>query len=174
MPTNLVYTYATEADIQALLGLDGSTSRVDDDGTGDQSVAEAAYMAKAIQWATDKCNFYLLSRYADVDLARSWVVNNWCVICAAKWLSSRRGNPIIASVSTAYEEAIEDMKAVHRGDFEVPGIGNRDNQWPLWSNVRVDVTYTLRKIRVERPISERTAQPGRGNIDRVADRTWEF
>lgn len=174
MPTALTYTYCTEADIQALLGSDGTTARLDDDDTGAQSATEAGYLTTAIYWATDRCNFYLLSRYAAQYLAQSWLVNQWCVLCAAKWLSSRRGNPPPGSINELYEQAVEDMKLVHDGKYEVPGIGTRDAQWPFWSNVRVDAVYALRKIRVEKPISEKTATTYPQHPDRVAEFIWEF
>lgn len=174
MPTDLQYTYCTEADIQALLGADGTTARVDDDGTASQSAAEAEYLSQAIQWATDRCNFYLLGRYPAARLATSWLVNQWCVICAAKWLSSRRGNPPPGVVNDLYEQAVEDMKLVHDGKYDVPNIATRTAQWPFWSNVRVDALYSLRKIRVERPISEKSNTTYPQNADRVADVIVEF
>ena len=54
-----------------------------------------------------------------------------------------------------YDEAIADMKLVKKGEFQVPEIGTRIGSFPAWSNVRVDVFYALRKIRVERPISNK-------------------
>lgn len=173
MPTNLTYTYATEADIQGLLSVDGTTARVDDDGTGAQSATEAGYITQAIQYATDRCNFYLLGRYAAARLQQSWIVNNWCVIVAAHWLSMRRGNPPPGSVKALYEEAIEDMKLVQKGAQEVPGIGARGSQWPVWSNVRVEALYSLRKLRVEVQLSEGTQLPERKNPDFGAERIWE-
>lgn len=172
-PTALSYTYCTEADLQAFLGADGTTARVDDDGDNSQSVAEAGYLTKAISWATDRVNFYLLARYAAADLYTSWMVNEWAVICSTYWLSVRRGNPPPGSTAKLYEMAVEEMKLVHSGQYEVPGIGTREVLWPAWSNVRVDQLYTVRKIRVERPLSEQTPVGYRQNVDWVAQRIWE-
>ena len=174
MPTALTYTYCTEADVQALLSADGTTARVDDNGDNSQSATEAGYITSAINWATDKINFFLLPRYSAPNLSTSWVVNNWAVILAARWLSMRRGNPPPGSVNQLYEEAVEDLKLVHSGAYEIPGIGTREVLWPVWSNVRVDPLYILRKIRVERPISEKTSTPYPQNRDRVADNIVEF
>lgn len=173
-PTALAYTYCTEEDLQALMGIDGTTARVDDDGDNSQSVAEAGYLSKAVSWATDKVNFYLLARYPAERLAASWLVNEWAVICAAHWLSQRRGNPPPGSIKGLFEQAVEEMTSVHSGLFEVPGVGTREVLWPAWSNVRIDQLYALRKIRVERPISERTPVGYRQNVDHVANRIWEF
>jgi hypothetical protein len=173
-PTALTYTYCTEEDLQALLSVDGTTARVDDNGDNSQSVTEALYLSKAISWATDRVNFYCLPRYAADKMAASWVVNNWAVVLAGHWLSIRRGNPSPGSLKQFYEETVEDLKLVHSGAFEIPGIGTREVLWPAWSNVRVDPLYILRKIRVERPISEKTSPQYRQNIDRVADLLVEF
>ena len=173
-PAALTYTYCTEEDLQALLSETGTTARVDDNGDNAQSATEAGYLDKAISWATDKLNFYLLSRYAADKLATSWVVNQWAVIFAARWLSQRQGNPPPGTINELYAEAIEDLKLVHSGAYEIPGIGTREVLWPVWSNVRVDTLYVLRKIRVERPISEKTKPGYNQNLDRVAEHIVEF
>jgi hypothetical protein len=144
--------------------VDGETSRLDDTGSG---TINTAFLNQAINWGTAKCNFYLLSRYNAIDLAQSWVCNNWAVICTAYWLSTRRGNPPPGSFDDLYKEAIEDMKAVHSGDYSLPEIGLRSQAWPAWSNLRHDLFYTMRKTRVERAagMSEQTPVPYMGNQD---------
>lgn len=173
-PTALTYTYCTEADLQALLSEQGTLNRVDDNGDNAQSATETGYLDKSISWATDKLNFYLLARYAADKLATSWVVNQWAVIFAARWLSQRLGNQPPGTINELYDEAIEDLKLVHSGTYEIPGIGTREVMWPAWSNVRVDTLYTLRKIRVERPISEKTKTDYAQHLDRVAEHLVEF
>lgn len=153
-PTAHTYTYATTADIQALLSVDGLAGRVDDDNSGVSDSTETAYISSAIEWATARCNMFLASRYREQDLATSWAVNNWCIILAAHWLSSRRGNPPPEAIRDLYEEAIEDLKAINAGTFQLNEIGTRGAQWPAWSNVRVDCLAVLRKVRVERYLSE--------------------
>lgn len=150
-PPALSYVYCTEQDLQSLLSPDGEIGRLDDQNIG---VVNQTYLTNAINWATERVNLYCLPRYNAIDLAQSWLVNNWAVICAAHWLSTRRGNPVPHSFDDLYEEAIEDMKLIQKGQAQIPNIGLRTSAWPAWSNVRVDVLYTLRKIRVERPISE--------------------
>lgn len=156
MPAPLLYTYCSETDIQALLSVDGETGSLDDDNDGSLNPTEEGYLAQAINWASDKVNFYCLSRYAASDLVNSWLVNNWCVILTAYWLSTRRGNPSPGSFADLYEEAIKDLEMIRKGEAQLPGIGLRTAAWPAWSNVRVNQLYALRKIRVERPISEQS------------------
>ena len=158
-PTALAYTYCTEADIEALLSVDGKVGRVDDDNNGSLSATESGYITKAINWATARLNMYLAPIYAQADLATDWVVNEWCVILACHWLSIRRGNPAPGSFVDQMKSVMEDIKLVRQGTV-VLDLGQREGAWPAWSNVRVDMGYPLRKIRVERPISEQpTLQP---------------
>lgn len=160
MPTALAYTYCTSAEVEALLSSDGLTGRVDDDASGTRSATESGYISSAISWATSRVNFYCLQQYAAIDLSDSWLVNNWCVICAAYWLSCRRGNPSPGSFDQLYKEAIEDLKLVKSGTYQIPDVALRSAAWPAWSNVRVDALYSLRKIRVERPISDKSPPQG--------------
>lgn len=172
MPDALPYLYTTEADIIALLGGDGEEASLDDSNNLELSTLNQAALSRAIIWATARINYFLLARYDASDLAQSWIVNDWATICAAWRLRVRRGNSGPGSLRELYEEAVMDLKAVQNGEHNLADIGLRTNGWPAWSNVRVDPLYTLRKIRVERPISEQTAQP-RQNRDIPSDYTIE-
>ncbi len=159
-PAALAFVYCTQDDVDAVLSVDGTVGRADDDATGALSATETGRITKCINWASDRINLFLLSQYAAADLAGSWLVNEWCAIMAAYKLSCRRGNPPAGSLATLYDEAIEELKAVKSGEYQLPGIGARDLFTPAWSNVRVDLSYALRKIRVEKPMSERSSQQG--------------
>lgn len=173
MPTALAYTYCSEADIQALLSSDGMIGRVDDDNDGTvDATPEQLYLDKAISWATSRINFYCLPLYTAASLADSWVVNEWCVILACHWLSSRRGNPPPGSFKDLAEQAIKDLELVAAGRFQVPEAGYREAAWPAWSNIRVDILYSLRKVRVERPISDQTPTTYPQTRDRGAEFMW--
>ena len=154
---NLTYVYTDEAGIDALASSVGRINMVDDDDTGTVTSPEQNYIDFAINWATSRVNFYCLQRYADACLATNWMVYYWATVLACYWLSMHRGNPPKGSFDDLQNEVIEDMKLVHDGKYAVPGLGEREVGWPAWSNVRVDVLYPLRRIRVERPLSERTA-----------------
>jgi phage gp36-like protein len=174
--TALNYTYTTEEDCQAILSIEGETARVDDLNNGQPlSPIEQNYVnTYAINWATARCNFYLMGRYNDSDLATSWTVNQWCTILACKWLCSRRGNPVPNSIQDLYEDTIKDLEQVRSGLVDIPDLGLRTAAWPAWSNIRVPIWGNLRKARVERPISEQTPQvpPFNQNQDQTAN--WAF
>lgn len=168
-PLALTETYTTQADIQALMSSVGELNVTDDDNDGSQSAAELAFTTKAISWATDRVNFYLQPFHKASELTKSWVVNEWATILACYWLASRRGNPTPSSFDALYKDTIKDLETCASGRMHVPNIAHRDSMWPAWSNVRVNPYYALRKVRVERGISERTTTPYAQNIDRAAE-----
>jgi hypothetical protein len=167
--TPLAYVYCTESDLQALMSVAGETARLDDDQSGAIDGPEPGYLTNAINWATSKVNMYALALYAAQDLATSYLVNQWTIVLAAQWLSSRRGNPPPGSFADLYKETIEDLKSIRKGENQIPDIGYRDAAWPAWSNVRVDVLRTVQRVLVERSISERTPTPYRQHRDPLAD-----
>lgn len=170
-PTNaMTYTYCTSDDIDAILSVTGSTSRIDDDDSGSASATESGYRTTAIRWSTARCNLFL-SAYPQSDLSQSWIVNYWCSIISAHQLCGRRGDPVPDSLREMYDQTMEDLKMVRLGRYQLPDVAMRSAAWPAWSNVRVDTIHAIRRIRVERPISEkRGGQPDYDqSIDRAAD-----
>jgi len=170
------YVYCVEADVNDLLSQEGVELRLDDDSTGAISTTERQVLTvKGIYWATSRVNLYLVPRYEASQLATSYIVNEWCTRFAARWLCSRRGNSPPASIEDLYQEAKEEMADVLAGKMQVPDIGARSPEWPLWSNIRFDDSYGVRKLRVERPISERTQAGYQQNIDWPAEAGfWEI
>lgn len=153
---NNITLYCSADDITAMISAQGVVGRLDDDDDDTLSSDELQFETTAQTYGSERVNFYCLQRFAAEDLAKSWLVNYWATVMACHWLSCRRGNPPPGSFDQLAKDAIEDMKQVHSGLYTVPGIGEREVGWPAWSNVRVDVLYPYRKIRVERGLSERT------------------
>lgn len=170
MPAAPSHTYCTAADVEMLLSEDGTTGRLDDDESGTRNSAESAFLTQAIYWATARCNLYL-SAYPAPDLANSWLVNQWCAILAAHTVSVRRGNPAAGSLEQLREEALEDLKMVRAGSYQLPDVAPRTGAWPKWSNVTVSVLHHIRKVRVERPISE--SRDGGVDYPQIIDRKSE-
>lgn len=165
MPITPAYLYCTEADIQGYLSVDGETGRLDDDNTGTLNTTEQGYLQQAIIYATTRVNFYLIPRYDAAVMYQSYFVNQLTVIVACWWLSCRRGNPQPGSLDDLYKQATKDMEQIHGGNFALPDAGERVAAWPAWSNVRVDILCALRKVRVERPISEQSPAPYGQTLD---------
>jgi hypothetical protein len=163
--------YLSETDIEELMSVDGKVGTADDYNDGSiypsnpANTGEQRFITRAICWGTERVNWYCLTKYQPEVLATSYMVNQWAVICAAYWLSCRRGNPPPGSYDSLYQEAKEDMKGIKSGEFSIPECGFRDAFWPVWSHVRVDCLYALRKNRVERPLSEQSPVPYYQNQD---------
>lgn len=159
MPTALTTLYVTQDDMEGLLSTEGVNLRLDDDGNDTVSAAELVRLTTyARNYATGRINMYCLGRYDAADLATSWVVNEWATYIACHWLSRRRGNP--ALFKDEYDEAISELKQIKAGQLNLEELAERNPGWPSWSNTRVDFRYPLKKIRVERPISEQSPTSG--------------
>lgn len=155
-PSALTYQYTSRTEIQDLLSYSGVKLRLGDDGSDSLSSAELARVVNAVNIATAKCNLYLLERYDASHLNDSWIVHHWATVIAARWLCKRRGNPVPESIEDEYEEIIEELTAVKQGEMSLGDVPQREADQPTWSNVTVDDRYRVKRIRVQRPISEQS------------------
>lgn len=105
---------------------------------------------------TSKCKLYLNGRYDDSQLSLCGSVNNWATICACKWICTRRRQGCPESIKDDYDEAIEEMKMVQRGDLMLEDVGTRGVDWPSVSNITVNPAYDGMRARVQSPMSEAT------------------
>lgn len=172
MPTALATQYCTRSDVESVLSVAGVALRLDDDQNATESATETAYLTtQGLNWATSKVNDYCEGRYDIADLAANWTVNEWASILAARWLCLRRCNPIPESVQALYEEAVEQLQQVKAGQYDLGDAAERTTKGPAWSNLRLSL-HRVRKLRVERPISEKTPPKPAGN--RTTDYEAEF
>ncbi len=170
MPAALSYVYCTEDDVLALIGQEGQDGRVDDDNSGSISPAEQLYLTAAINRATRRVNQYLMPRYPSSELYQSGIVNEWCSVVAAYLLCCRRGNPAAGSIKDLYDETVEWMKEVSAGTQSLADAASRHSAFPSWANIRYRLTNPLRRLRVEKPISEnRDPSTGKRIRDLAAD-----
>lgn len=156
IPADLSVVFADDEGIAALLTSVGLLARVDDDNDGLlDTPAEQSNIDKAKFYATQRVLFYC-DQYEVSELSKSWLVYEWANIIAARWLCGRGANPVPDQIEKLYQEALADLQAIHDGRQDVPGLTMKDAGFPAWSNVRVDSNYDVKKIRVQRPISEQT------------------
>lgn len=125
----------------------------------------AGLMTKACKFATARIKLYCCNIYDDSSLVNSWSVNQWAITIAAHWLATRLYRAAPEQIQVAYLEAMEELKAVKNGELSIEDIGTRTSAWPFLSNVTVDPTYTVRKVRVEWPISEQTTTQYPQSVD---------
>jgi len=174
--------FCTEADVQAILSVDGELEALDDNADGEIDGPEAGYMTQGINYAAARIMAYCQGLYDVTDMTHSWLVNEWASILAAHYVRCRRGNPVPESLkelvfgdgSENNKGVMGELAAVQRQELQLDGIGYRNVPWPAWSNIRVDSRYRLRQARVERPISEQTPTQYAPNIDWFAEFCFEI
>lgn len=174
-PTSQTYLYTTQAAMEDLLSAEGVESRLDDDFSGAASAEEAARIAQARNFATERVNLYVGGLYPDPSvLETSWTAHRWATFLGACHLCKRRGEPVPASLLEACAEVMEEMKAVRDGELVIPDVGQGAANWPTYTNHRNDPRFRLRQVRVQRPISEQSPVFHTQQIDYPAEYTWEF
>lgn len=130
---------------------------------------------QAIMWATAQVKLYCNVKYDDVALADSWSVNRWATHLAGYRLCRRRTNACPTTVAEDYKETVAELKSVQAGSLYIEDIGLRTTEAPAWSNVTVDQSgYDIRKVRVQRPISEGTPTQYPQNVSWPAEFSFEI
>ncbi len=137
---------ATPADINA-----GATA-LDNGGTS----YLASLLIKACKWATVEVNQYCAWRYDYNQLAQSNSANQWATVIAAWWLGVRVYRAAPTHIESMYQRVLDQLGEVKSGDQQVADCLPRTAEWPFFSNVTIDLSYTVRKVRVESQISEPT------------------
>lgn len=120
------------------------------------NLATGARLAVASIRGTAKVKLYCSNRYDDSQLVLSNSVNEWATIYGSRWLTTRRGQSPPVGIERDWEEALEEMKLVQKGELYIEDIGTRSNCWPFISNQTIDPNYDVIKARVETQLSEAT------------------
>lgn len=115
----------------------------------------AGLLVKACNYATGRILTYCGNRYEASQLATDFTVNQWATTIAAHWLATRlfRGAP--QQIKESYDETMLELKDVQASRLNLQ-VATRTSGLPWLSNVTVDPTYVIRKVRVESQISENT------------------
>ena len=174
-PQALAVLYTDRESVASMLSDIGVDLRLDDDGNQTIDARELSRMELyAANIATARVNGFCRAKYSVSEMARSWEVYDWATTIAARWLCGRRCNPVPEVISAFYEEVIESLKEVRAGVRQIAELAPSDEMWPVWSNIVVDHRYLLRKIRVQRRISERSNPQYSQNIARWAEYINEY
>jgi hypothetical protein len=120
------------------------------------NIALAQRLVKGCLYGDGQVKLYCSPRYDDLELARSWSVNRWATLIAARWVAKRLCRPCPQSLQADYEECLEELGMVKTGQLNVENAGTRTAGWPFITNTTVDLTYYVNKIRVEPTLSEGT------------------
>jgi len=155
-------TYCSIADVQDILSA-ACVTLTTDDGPPD------AY-GNALAKAGNKIDFYLARRYDPTYLATSSLVVDWCAALAAYYLTCRRGNPPPPGIAVLFQGAVEDLKAVQKGQADIPGLALIKSHAPGMSKMRATLRPYARAV-VE--VSQGTHAAGEAeNFHRQAD-PWD-
>lgn len=155
-PAALTTVYTSRADVEDLLSVIAVNLRVDDNASGIITSDEEARVTRSTYVGTAFVNRYCIQRYEEAQLATSWSVWHWATVRAAFWLCCRRGNPIPGSLAQLMKETVDELKEVAARRMPVDDLGDRNIMQAAWSNVRLDGRYSVRQLRFQRALSDRT------------------
>lgn len=173
--TGLTYYYTSLALVQGLLSRSGVTLRMDDDDSSEMEATEdpvdeqAILEEEIIPQATDEVNCYLIERYAAAQIASSWIAVKACTTFAAVEVCERRGNPVPKSLMDRYERMERLLEKIQAGKMSLGIAQQREADFPLLSNVRLDARQPVRQLRVQQPISDRRPAAYRQAIDGLSN-----
>ena len=143
----------TIEDIERLLSPLGVMLFSDHDGDGetdDDVVNDAIGRA----WAEIIGHLYPL--YPVEELEQSALVNDWCVVMAAYYLCTRRGNPVPDSIAHDFGQITGPegwIFVTKKCAFRIPGIKSTEVNAPALTNHVIDRRYTENQSRVVKPVS---------------------
>lgn len=120
------------------------------------NAATGARLLVGCRKGTSKVKLYCNQRYDDSQLKLSGTVLDWAVVCAAKFLATRRAQGCPKGIAADYDDAIDEMRMVMTGQLSIEDIGTRGVDWPTISNVTVNPGYDGMRARVEPNVSEQT------------------
>lgn len=144
---------ATSLSVTALTTQINSGAKARDSGV---NVATGARLLVGARKGTSEVKLWCNKRYDDSQLRLSGSVLDWATIIAAKFLSTRRAQSCPKSLKADYDEVVERLKMVNRGDLDIEDIGTRGTDWPTITNITVNPAYEVARARVQPNISEGT------------------
>jgi phage gp36-like protein len=169
--TLLSTVYCTEAQVQRFLSTSAVTDFADHDADGS---ADTGVVDDCINQATEEIDLWLRERYTQTDIATSPLVERWAVVIAARFLCQRRGNVVPDVIEGEFSRILDPdngmVARIARGHRDLPGIDQRADVRPAWSNLDVDRRYFRAKVRVtkanssdaETDVDQKTTADGYG------------
>jgi phage gp36-like protein len=124
-----VTPYCTLDDLSDRLSAEGVNLRLDD--------VPPTASGNVLRRTANKINQFLLRQYTAANLATSDIVNELAISIGVYYLCTRRGNPAPESVIAAYEEALDDLASIRRGQTDIGDIARRRQSAPVMDNVRI-------------------------------------
>lgn len=152
-PPDICFTSRKAA--ESFLGKFKVALRLDRNGSTGIDPAERKIINQGAYIATDWVKMHC-SAYTDEQLAQNWGVYNWATIYFARWLCLREGNPVPPGIQEMYVEVREHLREVRSGVVQLAAIKVELDPEPSWSNLRIDPTYAIAQLRVQRTTSDKS------------------
>lgn len=140
--------YCVQADVEHVLTTEGVVWT-----SADQELDAETVIVNDIARAGTVIDQYLSDRYSAAVLeANQWV--RWAAATiAARYLSTRGGNPVPNGIQVEYDRVIEFMTRIQAGVASLAGAAELRIPGVAMSNVQVDSRFSQQKIRVVPVIS---------------------
>ncbi len=158
MTLSPIILYCNEADLDRMLSSYTVDAMTDDETTGPAIEAD---INDCLVMAAETVNMYAIWKYTPEMMATSNWVNRAATILAAYELRQRRNNECPEQLLERAEKIEDQLQQVLDGKMPIPGLPRRYRKQVVFSNIRVDMTYNFRCIRVEKNTSSpwsRTSQ----------------
>lgn len=155
MTLEAAHYYCSQADVEAIFSANGVQLRLEDPGDDSAYSTISDYMDFALGDAAVTIDDYLGYLHSPSWLATSRWVNNRAAWLACAAIAERRGNPEPESLTDRVDRILEELEYHRKHSRPLAGIPVRSRLAPNWSNVRVDVRFNWKVIRVERRTSSR-------------------
>lgn len=140
--------YCVQTDVEHVLTTEGVVWT-----SADQELDAETVIANDIARAGTVIDQYLSDRYAVATLESNQWVRWAAATIAARYLSTRGGNPVPTGIQVEYDRVVEFMAQVQAGVNSLPGATERVIPGIAMSNLQVDSRWATRKVRVVPEIS---------------------
>lgn len=147
--------YCSQVDVEYILSANGVKLRLDDTEDDEISEFEDGAMNFALGDAAVTIDQYLAHLHTPAILATSRWVNNRAAWLATYALCGRRGNSEPESLIERTERVLEELEYHRKHSRPLAGLPVRTSLAPNWSNLRVDLRYDFKVLRVELLTSSR-------------------
>lgn len=160
LPTALTYQYTSSEEIVALASQFAVNTRLDDnDDVAVQATELVRLTTNIVNYATSEINLFVGERYTMAALAESWFIHHAATVRGAVFLCQRRFNSVPESLEDEWVRIERLLQRIHDHKLSLADIPELESDQPIMSNVTIDDRYRVRRIRVQRPISDNRQSP---------------
>ena len=157
----LTEVYTSQDEIERLMSREGVFLQTDDLTGSDLT----DYFTEVIADGTDYINQYAGFRYLEADMKNNRWVRSRATWLGAYYLFQRRGQAPPAVLQNRFIEITDELEKVHAEKILIPRLKTSEDLSPAMSNLKVDHSFQVNKVRVKPTISTGTPS-GRQHVAR--------